>query len=166
VRPWALSLPRFTSDRSWAFDVPRKELWGRVTATGDYPTWWPWLAEFESGEGFRRGASWTCTVEPPLPYRVRFSLLLEEVRDAELVRARVGGDIRGEAKLDIEDYGSGCVARLRSDLMPANALLRGVAFAAYPLVLWGHDWVLDSGQRQFVQRVFPGSACPPEAPAP
>lgn len=162
LRP--LSLPGFTSDRSWTFDVSGEALWRRVTATEEYPRWWPWLTEFDADAGFRRGAAWSCTVEPPLPYRVRFVLALETVRPAELVHARVSGDIRGEAELtiDADRAGAGCVARLRSDLAPANPLLRGVAVAAYPLVLWGHDWVLDSGQRQFVQAAFPD--LDPDAP--
>jgi hypothetical protein len=147
-------VPSFASDRTWTFDVPVERLWSRVTATEEYPTWWPWLAEFEPDGGFARGASWSCTVAPPLPYRIRFALELEEVRPPRLVRARVRGDIRGDAELTLVEGSGGSVARLRSDLSPANPLLRGVGVTARPLIAWGHDWVLDSGQRQFVERAF------------
>ncbi|UDY35174.1 SRPBCC family protein [Dermatobacter hominis] len=147
-------VPTFASDRSWHFDVPVEHLWSRVTATDEYARWWPWLADFDPGGGFRTGASWTCTVAPPLPYRIRFRLAIDEVQPARLVRARVTGDIRGEALLTIDAGEGDSVARLRSRLSPANPLLQGFGVTARPLISWGHDWVLDSGQRQFVERAF------------
>ena len=147
-------VPTFRSDRSWCFDVPAELLWARVTATDEYATWWPWLADFDPAGGFRVGESWTCTVAPPLPYRIRFRLAIEEVRPSRLVRARVSGDIRGEALLTFEPDDGATVARLRSQLSPANPILQGFGVTARPLIAWGHDWVLDSGQRQFVERAF------------
>lgn len=143
--------PSFTSDRSWTFGVPADELWERLSSTAEYPAWWPWLVEFDATGGFRRGAVWSCVVEPPLPYRVRFRLTLEHVRAPVRVDARVSGDIRGDAVLTIVDDEGGSTARLRSDLVPTNPVLRGVGVVARPLVAWGHDWVLDSGQRQFLE---------------
>jgi hypothetical protein len=154
VRLLTALVPSFASDRSWTFDVPAEHLWARVTAVDEYAAWWPWLAEFHPDGGFARGAAWSCLVAPPLPYRIRFRLVLEEVRPARLVRARVSGDIRGDAQLTIDETDRGCQARLRSDLSPANPLLRGVGVTARPLIAWGHDWVLDSGQRQFAQRAL------------
>ena len=150
-------VPTFASDRSWRFDVPVEQLWERVTAVEEYDRWWPWLAEFDPDGGFTRGASWGCTVAPPLPYRIRFALVLEDVRPERLVCARVIGDIRGAAVLTIDGGGGTSRARLRSELAPANPLLRGVGVTARPLILWGHDWVLDSGQRQFAERAFAGA---------
>jgi uncharacterized protein YndB with AHSA1/START domain len=155
-------VPTFRSDRSWRFDVAVDDLWSRLTATDRYPEWWPWLADFDADRGFRAGSSWTCTVVPPLPYRIRFRLSLDEVEPARLVTARISGDIRGDAVLTVGpaavvgDGGSdgGSEARLRSRLSPANPLLQGVGVTARPLVLRGHDWVLDNGQRQFVERAF------------
>jgi hypothetical protein len=151
-------VPAFASDRSWSFDVPVDRLWSRVTAVEEYPRWWPWLAEFRPDGGFEQGAAWSCTVAPPLPYRIRFDVVLEEVRPGRLVRARVRGDIRGDAVLTIDDAAQGSRARLVSQLSPANPVLRGVGLTARPLIAWGHDWVLDSGQRQFVQRALPSDA--------
>lgn len=140
----------FRSDRSWSFGVPPEQLWERISDVGDYRAWWPWLTTFSTVGGFGSGARWQCVVSPPLPYEVRFAVLLEHVEPACSVAARVVGDVTGDALLEIDPTGSGCTARLRSELAPAHPVLRSVGAAARPVVEWGHDWVLDQGRRQFV----------------
>ena len=145
----------FPSDRRWEFPVPREALWGALTAIEGYPQWWPWLRRFDPGDGFVRASQWSCVVVPPLPYVVRFRVNLEEVRPLEHVRASVRGDVKGWAELSLEDGDDGASrARLRSELSPSNPILRQFAMLAPPMVRWGHDWVLDQGQRQFVERAL------------
>jgi len=68
----------------------------------------------------------------------------------------VSGDVRGSARLTVQSNdGGGSRARLRSDLAPANPVLRSFGLVARPVVEWGHDWVLDQGLRQFVGRALP-----------
>ncbi len=58
----------------------------------------------------------------------------------------------GTATLELDDDDTGCIARLSSTLAPGNAALRLVSRLAAPVARFGHDWVLDSGARQFVAR--------------
>jgi hypothetical protein len=44
------------------------------------------------------------------------------------------------------------VASLHSSLAPGNAALRLVSRFAAPIARFGHDWVLDTGARQFISR--------------
>lgn len=46
----------------------------------------------------------------------------------------------------------GCIATLRSSLAPGNIVLQQVSRFAAPMARFGHDWVLDSGARQFIAR--------------
>jgi hypothetical protein len=46
----------------------------------------------------------------------------------------------------------GCTATLRSSLAPGNTILQQVSRFAAPLARFGHDWVLDTGARQFIAR--------------
>lgn len=141
------------SDRRYRFDVPPDELWSAATAVDRYREWWPWLRSFDA-DGFGPGQQWACTVQPPLPYTVRFDVTIGEVRPCELVRASVSGDIVGSADLEISPAGEGCEARLLSRLAPGNGFLRLAARIARPVVRFGHDWVLDSGARQFSERAL------------
>lgn len=136
------------SDRRFPFDVERATVWAAITRTDQYRQWWPWLHEFD-GSAFGEGVRWRCVVKPPLPYMLRFDVVLIDVINHDVVRARIEGDITGWAQLTVSDHDGGCELRLVSELRPANRALRLVARVARPVVAFGHDWVLDTGVRQF-----------------
>lgn len=141
------------SDRRYDFAVPSDRLWDTITRVDRYQRWWPWLDEFAPGP-LESGARWRCTVRPPLPYVVRFDLILGDVIEGSHVDAQVQGDLTGLARLDIEDTPAGSALRLRSSLAPANPMLQTVARVARPVATFGHDWVLDTGFRQFTRQAI------------
>jgi len=51
-----------------------------MVSVEDYQTWWPWLRHCDA-ESFEPGARWTCVVQPPLPYSLRFRITLDEIED-------------------------------------------------------------------------------------
>jgi hypothetical protein len=142
---------RFESDRRYQLPVSPTELWAALTRLDRYQLWWPWLREFDA-QLLAGDETWDCLVQPPLPYRVRFVVALEEVTAPTTVRASITGDVVGEARLDIVEQPDGSEARLVSHLEPGNGFLRAVARVAAPVVRYGHDWVLDTGARQFIDR--------------
>lgn len=142
---------RFHTDRSYHLPLSPAELWESVSRVENYQSWWPWLRHFD-GDRLASEEVWICHVQPPLPYWVRFEITLEEVRAPNIVRASITGDVQGDARLEISDHLVGSEARLISSLEPRNHLLRAVARVAAPLVRFGHDWVLDTGARQFLDR--------------
>lgn len=167
------------SERRFRFDVPRAELWCAIADVDQYSRWWPWLRRFE-GRGLVAGDVWHATVQPPLPYSLAFTVSLRHVDEGHLVEAHVDGDIRGTATLRLADLGpdgsgpsrgvgptdgagpsgaepsdgSGCEVCLTSALAPRHPVLRAAALVASPIVRHGHDWVLDTGARQFVGRAL------------
>ncbi|MGI8936667.1 MAG: SRPBCC family protein [Iamia sp.] len=141
------------SDRRWSFPATPERFWDVVASVDEYPTWWPWLRRFEA-DALATGARWKCTVSPPLPYRIRFDLRMEEVDRPWLARVSVTGDIRGSARMDVTPVDGGCQVRLRSDLVPAHPSLRVASAVTRPMIRWGHDWVLDTGVRQLRSRAL------------
>ena len=144
---------RIASDRRYDFDVSPEKFWEAASRTGLYRTWWPWLEGLEADQ-LAEGQIWTCCVQPPLPYSVAFSLELHDVCHGTRIRARVSGDIEGDASLDIHPAPTGCQVRLRSHLSPSSRWLKTTSLVARPLVRFGHNWVLDTGARQFRTRAF------------
>ncbi len=136
------------SDRRFEFDIERVSVWAAITRTDRYREWWPWLHGFD-GTTFSEGVRWSCVVKPPLPYTLHFDVILVEVVDQELVRARIEGDITGWAQLTAIDHAQGSEFRLISELSPASGVLRLMTRVARPVAAFGHDWVLDTGARQF-----------------
>ena len=142
---------RVVSDRRYTFSVDPEQFWTLIADVDSYRLWWPWLRSFDA-EGLDPGERWRCTVQPPVPYRVRFAVTIDEIVASSSISTTITGDIVGVARLDIAPRPDGCEIRLRSELGPDSRVLRVVAATARPLVNFGHNWVLDTGARQFADR--------------
>ncbi len=142
---------RVVSDRRYTFAVGPEQFWALIADVDSYREWWPWLRSFDA-RGLDTGERWQCTVQPPLPYRVRFTVALDEIVVSSSISSTISGDIVGVARLDIAPRDDGCEIRLRSELGPDNRVLRLVAATARPLMSFGHNWVLDTGAQQFAER--------------
>ena len=144
---------RFRSDRRHSFEVPPEVLWAALARVEDYRSWWPWLRRFDA-PGLERGVTWTATVQPPVPYRLSFDLHLVTVEAPHVVVADVTGDLEGEARIEVAPTAVGSELHFTSALVPTNPLLRAVALVAEPVARFGHQWVLDTGLRQFRARAL------------
>lgn len=141
------------TDRSYQLPVAPEELWRVLQQVGRYRSWWPWLRRFDAAS-LAAGEVWHCLVRPPLPYRVRFAVVLEEVRMPGVLEASISGNVLGRARIEITDHPLGSQARLVSSLQPSNGILKVMARVARPVARFGHDWVLDRGARQFIDRAL------------
>jgi uncharacterized protein YndB with AHSA1/START domain len=141
------------SDRRYRFDATVEEVWTALAETAGYRRWWPWLTAFDGGR-LAVGEAWRCAVRPPLGYTVTFTIHLDDVVRATSVDARLTGEIRGDARIELEPSGDGSALRLTSTLAPGNRAFALLAAIARPVVRRGHDWVLDTGARQFAARAL------------
>jgi uncharacterized protein YndB with AHSA1/START domain len=140
-----------TTVHRYDLPLPRQDVWTLISEVSQYRRWWQWLRAFEA-RGLVVGDEWRCEVQPPVPYAVRFRVAIEQIEAPVVVRARVSGDVMGEAVLVLRDGNGGCSATLESSLAPGATALRLVSRFAGPVARFGHDWVLDSGARQFIAR--------------
>lgn len=142
------------SDRRISFDRPPEQVWDAMTRTGEFTSWWPWLRRLDA-RGLESDDVWACHVQPPLPYSLRFTITLGQVVPGRSVEAAVAGDISGTARVELEPTaGEGTEVHVVSDLVPAAGPLRAFARFARPLVVWGHDLIIDQGIRQFRAKAF------------
>ena len=146
---------KLTSTRRVHLDADRETVWAAMNQVEEFPRWWPWLRHFD-GMKLATGSAWECEVQPPLPYALRFTVLLDEVVPACSVKATLSGDLTGTARLELQEAEAGCQVRFNSALAPQHGVLRLVAAVAPPLARFGHDWVLDTGTRQFADRLARG----------
>jgi uncharacterized protein YndB with AHSA1/START domain len=91
-----------SSNHTYRFPASRAAVWDALLDVSSYPRWWPWLRRFEAA-GLDEGAVWRCAIRPPLPYALRCSVELTSVRPPALVVARIGGDIVGDARLELTE---------------------------------------------------------------
>ena len=146
----------FASDRAFTFDVSAERFWETIGRTDQYTSWWSWLGRFE-GSGLHEGVEARCEVRAPLPYTLRFDIVVQRVVEAKLVETTVRGDLAGPARLEVAALAPDrCQARLTWALEPCTPLLRNMSRFARPVMEWGHDRVLDVGVRQFQRRALDG----------
>jgi hypothetical protein len=148
---WWRDVAPVRSDRRFHFEEEPDALWRRMSDVRQYRTWWSWLREFD-GVRLAEGEVWRCRVQPPAPYAVRFTVTLDEVADTEWVAATVAGDIEGSASLELLPVRRGTDVHLVSSLAPRHPALRALAVVGRPFVRMGHDWVLETGARDFDRR--------------
>jgi hypothetical protein len=146
---------RLRTDRTYRYPFTAAELWDRLQRVEAYTTWWPWLRDFD-GRHLAAGEVWSCTVQPPLPYAVRFTVAFDDVDAGQRVDTTIGGDIAGTATLhllegDGNDAGGASALRLVADLSPRKRSMQALSTLARPLATFGHHWVLDTGARQFAE---------------
>lgn len=142
------------TDRSYGYPFTVPELWQRLGRVDAYRTWWPWLSAFD-GAALATGEVWSCTVQPPLPYAVRFRVHFHDVIADERIHTTIDGDIEGMATLELSDASRdgepGSRLRLVAGLAPRKRSMVALSTIARPLVTFGHHWVLDTGARQFAE---------------
>jgi hypothetical protein len=148
-----------TSANRFVIPMGRAQVWDVISNVDAYRSWWPWLRRFQAS-GLAEGERWHCEVQPPLPYIVRLQVHLVSVEAPTRIDADITGDVVGQATLTLMDEGEGCVAELSSTLAPRSPHLRWVARLASPIARFGHDWVLQSGARQFLQRAIVAAGTP------
>ena len=136
------------SDRTYTFDHPRDRVWGTIGALDAYPTRWPWLRDFRA-TSLEAGSLWTCAIQPPLPYTLRIRVAITDLDPGRLIGATVHGDLRGAATVHLLGDDDRCEVRVVSRLAPSSRVMGVAARLVAPIARWGHDWVLDTGARQF-----------------
>lgn len=141
------------SDRTHHIGHPPEAVWAAIARVDAFQDWWPWLRRFEA-DALAVGDRWECTIRPPVPYALHVAVTLDEVEAPTRIGATLSGDIRGTAAVSLEEVPGGCRVRLVSDLAPHGPALRRVARWAPWVSRFGHDWVLDTGLRQFQRRAF------------
>ena len=131
-------------ERTESFAQDVEVVWSWMSRTEQFPTWWRWLREFEAeGGGLVDGGVLRGLVVPPIPYRFRVGIHLEQVRPAEHITARLTGDLLGPAELWLTPRGRGTDLTIRWHVEMRKPAMRAAARYARSLLLWGHDQVID-----------------------
>jgi hypothetical protein len=144
-------------DGTFKFPVPVAELWATMVRVDRFPLWWSWLREFSvEGEGLERGTVLHGVVVPPLPYRMRLDVVLEECVPQECIAALVHGDLEGAARLTFDGDGVETRAHATWSVEMMQRPMRLAAMVAHPLLRWGHDRVVDVTVDGFRRRLAEG----------
>jgi hypothetical protein len=152
--------PVIEYDGAFAFPVPVARVWEMMGRFDLFPSWWSWLREFAvEGGGLERGTVLHGIVAPPLPYRMRLEVVLDDCEPGRHIVASVHGDLEGKATLtfDGDDTEARVHATWTVEMMQRP--MRMASRFAHPLLRWGHDRVVDAtvdGFRRHLVSELPG----------
>lgn len=136
--------PLIEYQRVFEFDVTPAMLWSAIEQTDRFERWWPWLRDFTlDGGSLKTGAALHGVVVPPLPYRMTVDIELVSCRRPSAIDALVHGDLEGKARLRLRRSGAGTRAEVAWTVEMMQRPMRIASRFAYPLMVWGHDRVVD-----------------------
>ena len=132
-------------DRTFTFSVSVEQVWATMARLECYPSWWSWLHEFSvEGVGLEAGSELHGVVVPPLPYRMRLDIVLDESVPQRFITAFVHGDLEGTARLSFEGDGTATHVHAVWTIEMMQRPMRLAARIGYPVLRWGHDRVVDA----------------------
>lgn len=143
-------------DGAFAFPVSIAELWAVMGRLELFSTWWGWLHDFSvEGRGLEHGTVLHGVVAPPVPYRMRLDVLVDECVPERRITAQVHGDLEGAAQLsfDGDDVESHAHATWTLEMMQGP--MRVAARIAPHVLRWGHDRVVEATVEGFRRHLPP-----------
>jgi hypothetical protein len=132
-------------DGTFTFPVPVAVLWSAMARVDRFSSWWNWLHEFSvEGSGLQDGTVLHGVVVPPLPYRMRLDVVLQECVPERRIVALVHGDLEGAAQLTFDGDDTEAHAHASWTIEMMQRPMRIAARIAHPLLRLGHDRVVDA----------------------
>jgi hypothetical protein len=142
-------------DGTFTFSVSVAELWATMVQVDRFSSWWGWLKDFSvEGEGLEPGTVLHGIVVPPLPYRMRLDVVVEECVPERRITALVHGDLEGSARLTFDGGAAATRAHATWTVEMMQRPMRLAAMIAHPLLQWGHDRVVDATVDGFRRRLL------------
>ena len=141
-------MSRFELLTTWRLEARRQAVWDTLADVHAWPDWWPGLEqviELEAGDARRVGSRYATTWRGPAGYRVRFEFLVEEVDEPLHMAGSATGDLRGTGVWRLAEEAGATVVTFDWRVDPARGWMRALSPLMRPLVLRGHDRLMDDG---------------------
>ncbi len=139
------SSPSIEFCRDFRFAAPPHAVWASIAGTDALARRCAWLGEFRiDGDGLTPGTVLSGVVSPPLPYRMRIEVVLDDCVEASSIDATVHGDLEGTAHLVLTADDEGTLVTAAWTVSMMQRTMQIANRVARPLLLWGHDRVVDA----------------------
>ena len=130
---------------TFTFAAAPEQVWAVLERFESLAAGWHWLRELRiDGRGLARGTVIRGVVLPPLPYRMRLEVILEDCVPERCIDASVHGDLEGVARISFEGDDAETRAHASWTIEMMQPSMRVAARVAPRLLRWGHDRVVDA----------------------
>jgi uncharacterized protein YndB with AHSA1/START domain len=136
------------------FDAAPPVIWQAIEHSERFEGWWGWLKEFRlEGDGLQEGSVLHGLVVPPVPYRMRLRIELDRCDAPRSIDSTVHGDLEGTAHIEFEPSDRGTRATVCWSIEMTQRPMRLAWRVARPLLVWGHDRVVEATVASFRRHV-------------
>jgi carbon monoxide dehydrogenase subunit G len=133
----------FEYAETFVFAASPERVWGVLERFETLAATWPWLRELRvEGAGLQPGTVVRGVVRPPLPYRMRLVVVLDEGVPDSCITASVHGDLEGRAHIAFDGDGTETRADVSWTIEMMQPAMRVAARLAPRVLQWGHDHVV------------------------
>jgi carbon monoxide dehydrogenase subunit G len=133
----------FEYAETFMFAATPERVWDVLERFETLAATWPWLRELRvEGAGLQRGTVVRGVVTPPLPYRMRLVVVLDECAPESCIKASVHGDLEGWAHIVFTGDGAQTRADATWTIEMTQPAMRVAARLAPRVLRWGHDRVV------------------------
>jgi hypothetical protein len=145
--------------RTLTFPVSPERVWAAMTRFDAFCSWWSWLREFSvDGAELTSGTVMHGVVEPPLPYRMRIDVVVDDCQPVQRLGGAIHGDLEGRARFHLEGDDAATVVHAAWTVEMMQTPMRLAARIGHPLLRWGHDRVVDATVDGFRRHLDDGTA--------
>ena len=133
-----------------SFPAPADYVWESLTRTDLFEDWWAWIRDGRlEGDALTEGSTISFVIDPPLPYRMRISVLVVEAEHGSFLRGDVTGDLEGDATFELSGDGDSSKVRIAWDVHIKSPVIRPVIVFARPVLLRAQVWAVEVALRGF-----------------
>ncbi|WP_431032414.1 SRPBCC family protein [Streptomyces sp. P6-2-1] len=154
----------------WLLPAPPRRVYAVLARPEEYPLWWPQVRAARTAPDGRSGSA---RIRSVLPYDLRVTI--REMPGPSrgpgpdgvgVLRAAVGGDIRGELGWRLSPWGAGTLAEFEQRVEVVTLPLRLMSLPGRPLLRLNHRLMMRAGERALraaLTRAEDGAPGPGEA---
>ena len=119
-----------------------------IYALQSWPKWWPSVksvVELNASNRDGVGGHYQFIWKGALPYRLEFAMHVTQFIPSCMIEGYVTGDVRGKGTWFLSSDGKTTTARYEWEVTICSRLIRLLAYIAYPVVKWNHNFVMHQG---------------------
>lgn len=141
---------------TWLLDAPREDVWEEIWDSASWPDWWPGVVLAEEvgfgaacGIGRRGRYVW----RGPIPYPVRFQVVLSTVEPPLLLAGDADGELAGTGVWRLYEAGGATAVLYDWRVRTTRLWMNAVAPVARPVFRWNHDQLMRRGGEGLARRL-------------
>lgn len=145
-----LTLYDVSHEADVSFPAPPEYIWESLTRTDLFDDWWAWIRDVElNGDALTTGSTISFTIDPPIPWHLRISVLVIDAERDSYLRGRVSGDLEGDATFELSGDETSSDVRIAWDVHIRSPVIRPVIIIARPVLIRAQTWAVEVALRGF-----------------